>query len=245
MKLTTVLTAVNDNPKYTRFIPTFVSQWKHRYPHLKLRIVWVGSKLPDEFKQYAEHILLFPEIPGVSTVYTAQTLRILYPALLDPTDVTVITDMDMIPGNNTYFTTKLASVPDDSFVSMRPLSVVDPGQIAMCYAAASTPVWQRLFGVRSLEDIRIFLQSNYNPGTDGIHGGHGWCQDQELLYKHVARDPAFVQLTDDGFRRLDFFHHKYNMSTFVTMLRAGNYSDAHMFADQCPWTISDLSVLSK
>lgn len=241
MKPTCVLTAVNANPKYTRFIPAFIAQWKRLYPDLKLRIVWIGSELPDEFKHYSEHIVCFPELPGVSSVYTAQTIRILYPALMGPTDVTIITDMDMLPANRSYFSTKLEGVPDNAFVSMRPLSVVSPGQIAMCYTVASTPVWQRLFGIRSEDDIRAFLVSNYNSSTDGVHGGKGWYQDQELLYRHVVHAPSFIQLDDSGFRRLDYFHHRYDMNLFLSMLRSEQYSDAHFYADECPWSRSELT----
>lgn len=237
MKPTCVLTAVNANPKYTRFIPAFIAQWTRLYPDIKVRIVWIGSEIPEEFKPYSENIILFPELAEVSSVYSAQTIRILYPALMDPTDVTIITDMDMLPGNTSYFTMKLEGVRDDAFVSMRPLSVVSPGQIAMCYTVASTSVWQRLFGIRSENDIRAFLVENYNPSTDGIHGGKGWYQDQELLYRHVVHDPSFVQLDDSGFRRLDYFHHRYDMNQFLAMLRSGQYSDAHFYADACPWTL--------
>lgn len=240
MKLTTVLTAVNNNPKYTRFIPAFVAQWKHLYPDIKLCIVWVGSEIPPDLAEYSQHIVLFPELPDISTVYTAQMIRLLYPAVLDSTDITVITDMDMLPANTSYFTEKLLSAPDDAFVNMRPLSAVSQGQIAMCYTAAATSTWSRLFGIRTHNDIRAFLEANYNPRTDGVHGGTGWFQDQEILYQHTSHDPKFVQLSDSGFRRLDFFHHRYDMQLFLSMLRSGQYSDAHFYADSCPWDIQTI-----
>ena len=101
MKITTVLAALNDNPKYTRFVPGFVRTWRRLYPDFRVRIVFIGNTLPKELEPFREWIELFPEIPGVSTVYTAQTIRLLYPALLDPSEVTVITDIDMLPANRT------------------------------------------------------------------------------------------------------------------------------------------------
>lgn len=244
MKLTCVLTAVNANPKYTRFIPMFIAQWKRICPDLKIRIVWIGSELPPEVSAFAEHMILFPELPGVSTVYTAQTIRILYPALMDPEDVTIITDMDMLPANRPYYVDKLLHVSDTSFVSLRPTSVVNKGQIAMCYNAASTETWRALFGIQSVDDVRQFLVKNYNVQTDGIHGGKGWSQDQELLHRHVAHTSVFVELDDSLFRRLDYFHHHYDPMRFMSMLQSGYYSDAHFYADLCPWTREQIESFS-
>ena len=68
MKITSVLTAVNNNPKYFRFIPFFVETWKRLYPDVKIRIVFVGNELPPELEAYTEYCVCFPEIPGVSSV---------------------------------------------------------------------------------------------------------------------------------------------------------------------------------
>jgi hypothetical protein len=71
------------------------------YPLIRVRIIYIGDEIPSLYADYSEYFTLFHAIDGISTVYTAQTIRILYPALLHDDDVTVITDMDMIPGNST------------------------------------------------------------------------------------------------------------------------------------------------
>jgi hypothetical protein len=233
MKITTVLTAVNDNPKYTKFIPFFISQWKKLYPEIKIKIVFVGSQLPSNLNIYKDYIDLFPEIPNISSVYIAQTIRLLYPALLQD-EVTVITDMDMVPANRTYFQQE---IEEGSFTIFRSLECVGQGEIAICYNAAQTSVWKSVFGINTLEDVRSFLIKNYKY-CDGIHGGKGWISDQLLLFNSVSNWNGGKRniLGDKQFRRLDFFHHNYDKNMFLSMLNTEEYSDAHFYADLCPWS---------
>jgi hypothetical protein len=234
MKITSVLTAVNNNPKYTRFIPFFIEQWQKLYPNIKIKIVFIGSSIPSNLEKYKEYILLFPEIPNISSVYIAQTIRILYPALLDDSEVTVITDMDMVPGNRTYFQQE---IEEGSFTIFRPLECVGQGEIAICYNAAQTSVWKSIFGINNIDDVRSFLIKKYKY-SDGIHGGKGWTTDQLLLFNAVANWTCGKRniIGDSQFRRLDFFHHKYDKNKFIEMLNTELYSDAHFYADLCPWS---------
>jgi hypothetical protein len=233
MKITTVLTAVNNNPKYTKFVPFFIRQWKKLYPDIKIKIVFIGCQLPDYLKEFSDYIDLFPEISGISTVYTAQTVRIVYPAILGPDEVTVITDIDMVPGNRTYFQHE---IEDNSFAIFRPLECVGKGEIAICYNAASTSVWKYMFNVNTVEDIRSYLVRKYRY-TDGVHGGRGWNTDQILLFNTVTNWNGKKYIIGDfNFKRLDSFEHKYDKDKFLIMLNTEQYSDAHLYADACPWT---------
>ena len=240
MKATTVLTAVNNNPKYSRFIPIFIYQWKRLFPEMSIKIVFIGE-IPLELQKYSEYLVSFPEIVGISTVYVAQTIRILYPAILDPSETTLITDIDMLPGNRKYYVDKIDAMDDSKFVVMRPLSCVGRSEIAICYNVARTATWGTLFGIKTVDDIRNFLITNYSI-ADGIHGGRGWNTDQLLLYKFAIRHP--ISIMDDSYlNRLDFPRHNYNILAFRELLRSGNFSDAHMYADKCPWTLEQLNVL--
>jgi len=244
MKITTVLTAVNDNPRYTRFIPLFIYMWKRLYPTLNIRIIYIGSELPANLAAYSDSMILFPPIEGVSTVYTAQTIRILYPALLGENETAVITDMDMLPANSSYFSSLVQNVPQDTFLTFRSPSCVTPDQIAICYNAASTSIWKKIFGISTLDDIRTFLKEKYDIRTDGLHGGQGWCSDQILLRQYVMSSGVPVlTLNDAGYSRLDIYDHKYDMTTFVRLFKTANYSDAHLYSHECPWTTRDLEVV--
>ena len=96
MKITTVLTAVNNNPKYTRFIPLFIFRWNVLYPGIRIKIIFIGNSIPRQYTKYSEYFELFPEIKAVNSVYIAQTIRLLYPALLGPNETVVITEIEAI-----------------------------------------------------------------------------------------------------------------------------------------------------
>jgi hypothetical protein len=243
MKITRVLTAVNNNPKYTKFIPLFIESWKHTYPEIEPVIIFIGDHVPNEFVEYAQYIRCVPEIPGVSSVYVAQTIRLFYPCLLDENDVTIISDMDMIPTKSHYFN---EDIPEGTFVVFRPLTCVGPYEIAMCYNAASTTVWRDIFGVRTLSDTIETLKKHYTY-SDGIHGGKGWFQDQYILYAYTLRWNKNVKILSDdytGYKRLDFIHHGYDITTFCSLyLKDTTCTDAHLYADQCKWSYDDIRTI--
>lgn len=244
MKITRVLTAVNNNPKYTRFIPIFVKFWKDTYPHIKITIVYIGGFIPAEYAEYSDLFVLFPEIPGISSVYIAQVIRIVYPALMGPSDTTVITDMDMLPGKNNYFVLKVDSLRRNAFVSLRPLSCVGKHEIAICYNVASTSTWRSIFEINTHEDVRAFLVKHYRP-VDGIHGGVGWTQDQLILFKYISSYTGDVIILDDQLmNRLEPYIHNYDIQTFIRMSGDSNYSDIHLYSEDCMWTPDDIRFIN-
>ena len=82
MLLDTVLTAVNDNPLYIGFIPYFIKMWKLLYPKVDVKIIVVAERIPENLEEYNSHLILFKPIQGVSTAFTSQYIRLLYPCLL-------------------------------------------------------------------------------------------------------------------------------------------------------------------
>lgn len=156
----------------------------------------------------------------------------------------------MMAGNSTYFIDPVKNILDSSsFVCFRPLSVVGPGEIAMCYNAANSVVWKSIFGINNVDDISKFL-TLHMPVYDGLHGGIGWQTDQKLLYEHLMiwKDKGnvvfFLDDNDTKFSRLDYFHHRYDIEVFKKMLEVPN-SDVHLFSHACPWSSSDINNICK
>jgi hypothetical protein len=246
MKISHVLTAVDNNPKYSRFVPIFIEAWKKTYPDIKVVIVFVGEMIPNDFEKYKENLVLFRPIPDLKTAYIAQTIRILYPCLIDTGDGVLITDMDMLPGKSNYFVRNVENISSDKFISYRGGC---ENQIYMCYNVASPSTWRSVFQVSNETQVVEFLKQAYNMKYDGLHGGEGWCSDQLILYQKVNAweefKDRFVCLHDSqtGFTRLDWFHHHYNHDKFVLLYKSFNFSDCHFYADMCPWSLETLNKM--
>ena len=247
MKINCALTAVNEYDKYTRFVPIFIESWKALYPNIQPVIVYVGKEIPDRYQQYKENIILFEPTEHMNTVAVSQIIRLLYPALLGAETTTVITDIDMLPGRSDYFNS-VNEVADDAFLSLRSITAAGHVQLAMCYVAAHTFTWKSIFSINNLADIYEYF-NQLNMTHDKRHGGVGWHTDQLILHKSVTNwskcDERWVCMVDKAmnFSRLDISPHKYKIDAFVDMFKKGTYSDAHMYADQCPWNSNQIKYI--
>lgn len=231
MKIKYCLTAVNNNPKYTRFIPIFIKAWQRFYPHIQPLIIYIGEQLPSEYVHLSKFIKIYSPIPNISTALIAQTIRILWPALLPDDGAVVITDIDIIPMNTTYFIDPLSNIDSNCFVNMRSKHIQPQNQIVICYSVAMPAIWSKIFNIHNEEDIYRFLISN-NVSYDNKHGGIGWYTDQQTLYKYVYAsnnvDIIYLDDTYTNFKRLD---HWDTDKLVHTLLTDTSYTDFHFWAN--------------
>jgi hypothetical protein len=151
-------------------------------------MVYVGTVLPKHLENDPA-VKFFNAIPGWPTATQAQCIRLLYPALLQTQDAVMISDMDMIPLQRTFFTHGFHPFNNSQFVSLRG---IDEGerQVYMCYVGAEPRTFGALFGIQSLNNIYERLaQWGCVAPSDGIKGKRGWCIDQILLYIHIKKIP--------------------------------------------------------
>jgi len=234
MKLDCVITACDANPLYMDFIPIFVKTWNKLYPNIDVKIVLISNDIPHCLQEYTDNIILFEPISGMSTAFTSQYIRLLYPAILDYENGIMITDMDILPMNRTYYTENIANIEDNKFIYLRNV-LLRNRQIAMCYNVATNKTWSDVFKIHTLLDIREHLASVYSSITyvDG-HNKAGWSTDQVNLYKRImswnTTTGNFVSIDDNvtGFRRLD--RNQFTLSdTFKKRITSGHYSDYHCY----------------
>jgi hypothetical protein len=222
MKLTTVFSAVNNNPAYYRFIPKQIIFWKKF--NINFICVFIGESLPNELKEYKNHIILWSKNLDLNTSYVGQNMRIFYPALLDLPDdeLVMITDMDMLPTNDRYYTFDLDKYTIDDFIYYRHIS---NKEIIMCYNAAHPKTWGKVFNIKSEQDVENNLYSNYNKDYNGIPGSIGWYTDQEILYKNLINYPS-LKVLNRPLKRLEVYmylnHIKNNDINFIY-----KYDDVH------------------
>lgn len=236
MKLDCVLTACNENPLYADFIPLFIKTWNKLYPTVDVKIVFISPCVPENLKCYEDNIILFKPLSGISTSFISQYIRLLYPALLDYKNGILITDMDMLPMNRTYYTKNIENFDDDCFVYLRHVLMRENNQIAMCYNVANRKTWSQIFNINSMKDISTTLKNvhdkaNYKEG----HNNTGWCTDQIDLFQAILnwenRDTHFKILHDKttGFCRLDRNTFNIKDTTLQQYISNGLFSDYHCY----------------
>jgi hypothetical protein len=234
MKLECVLTAVNNNPMYTEFIPIFIKAWKKLVPEAAVLILFIGDFIPDKFAEYREHIRLIEPLDDIDTAFMSQYIRILYPAILPYKGGVLITDMDILPMNRSYYVDSIRDINDDRFIYYRDVLMNDYRQIAICYNIATPAVWREIMRVGShsevLEEVqRIGKGIRYNQKTL-----EGWTTDQVQLFGKVMRwntqTRRFMFLRDSGtgFSRLDRSNIlTKNKDDILRDVAAGKYTDYH------------------
>lgn len=233
MKLDCVLTAVNENKLYIDFIPLFVKTWNKLYPGVDVKIILIANRIPKQFKNYKDNIILFEPIKNVSTSFTSQFIRLLYPRILNYKNGVMITDIDMLPMNKTYYTKNIKTFSNNKFINTRDWN--DDYQFASCYNVATPEIWAEIFNINNLEDIKdtiidINSRINYEDG----HGKNGWHTDQLFLYRKIIKwnkktnNYIFLKDSDTGFNRLARRFKKLNKHIINNIIN-GKYSDYHCY----------------
>jgi hypothetical protein len=228
-----VLTAVNNNPTYTQFVPNFVKCWNHLFPEIEIKIIFINDEIIPELEPYSEYITLFKPLENINTVYQAQNIRLYYPAILNKKGV-LITDIDLCPMNRNYFESPLKNnILEDTFISYRPKGCVGNDQIAIPYNIASSKIWSCLTGVTSLEELKQILCKNYPedynercpPPNSWL--GKGWFQDQKVLFNLVEKSNIkMIFVGDENYNRLDrHYQSKENITKVISDIKLGKFSD--------------------
>jgi len=236
MKLDCVLTAVNDNKLYLDFVPIFIKTWNKLYPRVNVKIILIAHEIPENLIVYQNNIILFNPIDNISTAFISQYIRLLYPAILNYENGIMISDIDILPMNRTYYTENINNFSNDKFIYLRDVLMDNYNQIAMCYNVATNKLWGDIFEIKSLEDIRRTLTDKFNNihYVDG-HGSFGWSTDQIDLYNNLMKwntiTNNLIILNDNstGFCRLDRDEFTLDDINIVNNIKNGIYTDYHCY----------------
>lgn len=229
MKIDLVLTACNMSDHYLKLYPNIVKVWKQRF-NLDCHLILIADTIPDFLKNYP-NIILFKPIEGVNNVFTAQVIRILYPALYQNKNI-MITDADIVPISTDYFINSIEKYPNDTFISFRD-KYLKQNMLAICYNVANSNTWKNIFNINSEEDITKVIKSWYHNDYNAHKNCIGWYTDQQKLYEYATKSDKLIILKDKDikFKRLDKRQRQYiltNLKEVKDDLSKGKYTDFHL-----------------
>ena len=251
MKIDLVLTACNNNNSYLNMYPIVYKIWKTRF-NLDCYLILIDNKIPDFLLPYENYIILYPPIEGISSIYIAQTIRILYPALFDNKNI-LISDMDIIPISKYHFIDSIKDISDDIFVSYTN-RYLKQKMIAICYNAANSNIWKKVFSINNINDITELLKKWYDNDYEGIKNTKGWFLDQQKLFEYVIKyktngnNIIFLEDKNIGYNRLDKGAKdiEFMLKNHKTLLDNFNYSDMHIskrYNDKGPYRLLILRII--
>ena len=129
---------------------------------------------------------------NVLTSFTAQYIRLLYPALLKYNNAIMITDIDMIPLNKKYFNKHIENIDNNKFVYTRGNICKD--EIVMCYNYATPSVWSEIFEIKTIDDVKNRLIDVFRKNISGNDkksfergSGKEWGIDQYDLTNTIKK----------------------------------------------------------
>lgn len=233
MKLDCVITSCNDNPMYMNFIPLFIQTWKKLYNDVDIKIIFISTSLPTFLQPYSDYIVMFEPL-NISTAFTSQYIRLLYPCITHYENGVMITDIDMLPMNNKYYSDNIKLYDNSKFIYLRNV-LLESKQIAMCYNVATPCTWRSIFNINNIDDIKSQLIERFNSiiFSEGA-GNNGWFTDQIDLYDKVyawnknTNNLIILNDRNTGYNRLDRIHIRLPLTpNIINNIKNHVYSDYH------------------
>jgi len=208
----TVIFSSNDNPLYSDFVEPVTKAWQN-----------LGFEVHAEILTDVKCFVPHEEIPAGNQ---AQMIRAILPALY-PEKVFLLSDVDMLPLNSTYFQKAVELLNDNEIVNVS--ADAYPGQLRLpiCYFIGKGSTFSRVTGVNTVDDISAVMRRWWSQG-------HGWASDEICFTAELAESVKSGKVRFTGYARgwtQGRAHHRIDRDIWVydrDALSAGAYLDSHM-----------------
>lgn len=230
MKISFIVTAVNENQKYIKFIPLFIKTWTFLFPEITPFIIYTGKNIDKMIvdnnvnSKYLKYIHHF-HIENVDTCFTAQIIRIFYPALIKSNDFVLISDIDMIPLNRKYY--ENLDVTTDQFICYRSDALRNV-MYPICYNAAIPEKWSKIFEIFSRQNIIDQIKHIYQRIDYKGRENQYWYTDQFHLYYILSKRKDVIFLNDIQTKYYRLPADDLKLPNISHRITDGIYNDYHM-----------------
>ncbi|MCX5922365.1 MAG: hypothetical protein NTX86_03485 [Candidatus Dependentiae bacterium] len=219
LTLNRMIVATDANPRYLEFWPIVAKTCKQvlgMQPTLALiadKSVVVDESLGD--------VIRFEPLPGISTAFQAQVIRLLLPAYFEE-EVSMLWDIDAFPLTKDYFFDSIVDIPEDKFVIYRDKAYPwETLRYHLWPVAAKGKVFKEVFNMQSVADIPRIIK-------EWAQLDYGWSSDERILYNYAnefeKNTNRLVKLGHAIERRI----YRENFMLYdVNLLKKGYYIDCH------------------
>ena len=226
------LVSCDSNENYLNYFPLVHLLW-NKIINIPVKLVLVANEIPAKLNKYTNDILLFKPLKNIHTAFQAQCIRLLYPALFDPEDIIIISDIDILPINKKFFQ-YTDEYCDKKFIVMRD-AYQKQEMLGMCHNMGKAKFWSEIFNVKSLNDVKKRLTEWYHKDYKSNKSNKLWYTDQKQLYKHMKNYDKKIILKDrnTGYKSFDlkriqnlvyFLEHE---NVLLEELRSCSYTNIH------------------
>lgn len=188
IKIDRVILSTTINPRYIEFWPLVSRLW-HDLLDVRPTLALISEYRDIPIDTTFGDVIYFTPIQGVPTDWHARMIRLLLPAFFE-NEVCLVSDIDMIPLNKSFFVDSISEVVSDSLVVYDNKSYDDNNsyknftRIPMCYVAAKGSIFKEIFGLHNISEISSKLRKwvKYDPRASF---------DEFLLTKSIKNWPNF------------------------------------------------------
>jgi len=239
MKIDYFIYSTNENPNYVYCWP-LVAQITKKLFGSKVALAFITERdemdsLVTFFRQFGE-IYLFKSIIGIPTGNQAKVTRMYLASTFN--DVCCLNDVDILPLQNNFLTTKLDPLSTENFVTIGANAyngTSDAGKFPMIYTTAKGCTFQNLINPKSLsylDLLKSWCGIKKFDDKESVNNDPAYFSDESLLRLLISNWPEkskviYLNRNFIGYRAVERID-RIDWGIDLNKLKTGWYIDAHL-----------------
>ena len=221
----------NDNPLYLDFWPIVSKLWKLKF-NIEPVLLYFGPNHNNISTEYGT-VVNMEILDGIPISTQAQCSRLWYLGQLKDTDISITSDIDMLPLSKKYFIESIEPISNNKLVNLNPI-VTNFIHLPMCYNIGSSLTFKKILNldISWLDFMNRLIDWSKTTECKDYHGvgilwslDETWSTNQIINYEKENKGSITLILRPNGVNgfRIDRPNWRYNKS----LLKDDYYYDAH------------------
>jgi hypothetical protein len=227
MKIKYSIHSSDSNQLYLDFWPIISEIWQKHFNIIPVLIFIDNGEEKDISSDYGS-VIKIKKIDNISVISQTQIVR-LWATTLFPDDVSIISDIDMIPISRNYFIDSISEIEEQDYVHLYPSPRNYP-RIPICYHVALGKVYKDVLNIDT--EWEVFLKKVINYGTEhlNINESSFWFIDEIYSTNKILNYTGQYKLNLKN-RKSGILDRRIDRSNWIYsnyLLKTNYYFDAHL-----------------